>query len=76
MLIYNEKLSVSPITTHLPLKYVTKNINKEKIVKNVKQIRKFYENFLNRKTKIAILGLNPCETIDKVSEEKYNNSNN
>ena len=71
MLIYNEKLSVSPITTHLPLKYVTKNINKEKIVKNVKQIRKFYENFLNRKPKIAILGLNPhCETIDKVSEEK------
>jgi len=71
MLIYNEKLSVSPITTHLPLKYVTKNINKKKIVKNVKQIRKFYENFLNRKPKIAILGLNPhCESIDKVSEEK------
>ena len=71
MLIYSEKLSVSPITTHLPLKYVAKNINKEKIVKNVIQIKKFYENFLNRKPKIAILGLNPhCETIDKVSEEK------
>ena len=26
MLIYNEKLSVSPITTHLPIKYVSKNI--------------------------------------------------
>ena len=71
MLIYNDKLSVSPLTTHLPLKHVAKNISKEKIIKNVKQIQKFYENLLNKKPKIAILGLNPhCETIDKVSEEK------
>ena len=71
MLIYNDKLSVSPLTTHLPLKHVAKNISKEKIIKNVKQIQKFYENLLNTKPKIAILGLNPhCETIDKVSEEK------
>ena len=28
MLIYNKKLSVCPITTHLPLKFVAKNINK------------------------------------------------
>ena len=71
MLIYNDKLSVSPLTTHLPLKHVVKNISKEKIIKNVKQIKKFYENLLNKKPKIAILGLNPhCETIDKVSEEK------
>ena len=71
MLIYNDKLSVSPLTTHLPLKHVAKNISKEKIIKNVKQIKKFYENLLNKKPKIAILGLNPhCETIDKFSEEK------
>ncbi len=71
MLIYNDKLSVSPLTTHLPLKHVAKNISKEKIIKNVKQIQKFYENLLSKKPKIAILGLNPhCETIDKVSEEK------
>ena len=31
MLIYNQKLSVSPITTHLPLKDVYKNISKIKI---------------------------------------------
>ena len=70
MLIYNDKLSVSPITTHLPLKYVTKNITKKKIINNVKKIKKFYESLLNKKPKIAILGLNPhCETIDKYSEE-------
>jgi len=71
MLIYNEKISVSPITTHLPLKYVAKNITKKKIIDNVLEIKKFYENLLNKKPKIAILGLNPhCETIDKISEEK------
>jgi 4-hydroxythreonine-4-phosphate dehydrogenase len=71
MIIYNDKLSVSPLTTHLPLKHVAKKISKEKIIKNVKQINKFYENLLNKNPKIAILGLNPhCETIDKVSEEK------
>ena len=30
MLIYNDKLSVSPLTTHLPLKLVAKNITKKK----------------------------------------------
>ena len=71
MLIYNDELSVSPITTHLPLKFVTKNITKKKIINNVKQIKKFYVSFLGKKPKIAILGLNPhCETIDNISEEK------
>ena len=71
MLIYNDKLSVSPVTTHLPLKHVAKNITKEKIINNVKKIKKFYENYLKKKPKIAILGLNPhCETIHKFSEEK------
>tara|TARA_Y100001970_G_C14243679_1_gene866499 strand:+ start:1984 stop:2949 length:966 start_codon:yes stop_codon:yes gene_type:complete len=71
MLIYNDKLSVSPITTHLPLKHVTKNISKKKIIKNVRQIKNFYENFLKKNPKIAILGLNPhCETVDNFNEEK------
>ena len=70
MLIYNNKLAVSPITTHLPLKYVSKNISKEKIIQNVIKINNFYKKYLNRKISIAILGLNPhCETIDKFSEE-------
>tara|TARA_B100000035_G_C21031010_1_gene568464 strand:+ start:2471 stop:3421 length:951 start_codon:yes stop_codon:yes gene_type:complete len=71
MLIYNEKLSVSPITTHLPIKYVSKNINKLKIIKNVKSINHFFIKNLNKKPKIAVLGLNPhCETIEKNGEEK------
>ena len=71
MLIYNKKMSVSPITTHIPIKYVSKKINKKKIINNVIKIDYFYKNNLKRKVKFAILGLNPhCETIDKISEEE------
>ena len=41
MLIYNDKFSVSPITTHLPLKHVAKNITKKKIIKNINQNKIF-----------------------------------
>ena len=71
MLIYNKKISVSPLTTHLPIKKVAKNVTKIKIIKNVKIINNFYIKNLNLKPKIAVLGLNPhCETTDKISEEK------
>tara|TARA_B100000073_G_scaffold262416_1_gene222108 strand:+ start:84 stop:1037 length:954 start_codon:yes stop_codon:yes gene_type:complete len=71
MLIYNEKLSVSPITTHLPIKHVSKNIKKSKIIIKVKSINNFFIKNLKKKPKIAILGLNPhCETIEKIGEEQ------
>ena len=70
MLIYNNKLSVSPITTHLPLCDVSKNITTKKIIYNVKSIESFYKKKLNIKPKFAITGLNPhCETYKKFSEE-------
>ncbi len=70
MLIYNEKLSVSPITTHLPLKQVHKHLSKNKIISHVKLINQFYKKRLKKKPKIAITGLNPhCESNYKSSEE-------
>ena len=70
MLIYNKKLSVSPITTHLPLKQVHKHLSKKKIINNVKLIQQFYIKKLKKKPKIAITGLNPhCESNYKSSEE-------
>ena len=36
MLIYNKDLSVCPLTTHLPIKQVSKNINKNMIKKKIK----------------------------------------
>ena len=71
MLIYNKKLSVCPITTHLPLKSVTKNINKKKIIEKVVLINSFYKKNIGFKPKIAVLGLNPhCESVDKFNEDK------
>jgi len=70
MLIYNKKLSVSPITTHIPLKDVHKHITKEKIINHVKLIQNFYIKKLNINPRIAITGLNPhCESNYKSSEE-------
>ena len=71
MLIYNKKISVSPLTTHIPIKFVAKSLTKTKIINNVTKIHKFYKDIFNKNIKIAILGLNPhCETIDKFSEEE------
>ena len=70
MLIYNKKLSVSPITTHLALKKVSKNLSQKKIIKHVKLIKNFYKNEFNINPKIAITGLNPhCESNYDSSEE-------
>ncbi len=70
MLIYNNKLSVSPITTHIPLKKVYKNISKLKIINHVRLITNFYKKILNRKPRIGITGLNPhCESNFYKSEE-------
>ncbi len=71
MLIYNKNLSVSPLTTHIPIKKVSKFIKKKKIINNVNQINEFYKKRFGKKPRIAILGLNPhCESIDPISEEK------
>ncbi len=71
MLIYNKKLSVSPITTHLPLKLVAKKITKRKIIKNITLIDSFYKKNFGFNPKIAVIGLNPhCESIDKFNEDE------
>lgn len=70
MLIYNKKISVCPITTHLPLKVVHKNISQNKIINNIKIIQKFYKKHFRKNPKIAVTGLNPhCESNFQYSEE-------
>ena len=71
MLIYNKELSVSPITTHIPISQVSKKINKNKIIRKVKIINTFYKKIFNKKPNIAVLGLNPhnFNSLTK-SEEK------
>ena len=71
MLIFNKKLSVCPVTTHLPIKRVTEKITKKSIIQKVKLINNFYKTKLGFTPKIAVLGLNPhCESIDKFNEDE------
>ncbi len=70
MVIYNKKLSVSPITTHIQLKKVSKNITKNKIIKRIVSINKFFIQKLKFKPQFGVLGLNPHnDEFRKNSEE-------
>jgi 4-hydroxythreonine-4-phosphate dehydrogenase len=57
MIIYNKNLSVCPLTTHLPIKYVSKKINKLEIVNKVKLINTFWKKIFNKQVKIGVTGL-------------------
>ena len=71
MLIYNKTLSVSPVTTHLPISKVPKEINTKAIVAKSILITNFYKKNFKKKPKIGITGLNPhCENFFYKSEEK------
>ena len=71
MIIYNKNLSVCPLTTHLPIKYVSKKIDKLEIINKVKLVDNFWKKKFNKKIKIGVTGLNPhCESIDNYNEDK------
>ena len=71
MLIYNQKLSVCPITTHLPLSKISKKINRKLIREKIIIINNFYKNFLGTKPRIGVTGLNPhCESILNFNEDE------
>lgn len=70
MMLYNKKLSVVPLTTHINLKNVSKKINKNLIITKIKTLDKYYKKIFNKKPKVAILGLNPHNSeLEKESEE-------
>ena len=71
MLIYNKTLSVCPLTTHLPIKKVSKKINKEMIKSKVKLIDLFFKKYFKKKPLMAVTGLNPhCESTDAYNEDE------
>jgi len=59
MMIYNKKLSVVPISNHVPIKQISQKLNKKLIEKKIITVNNFYNKILKRKPKIAVLGLNP-----------------
>ena len=70
MLIKNKNLSVIPITTHIDVKEISKNINSKKIIKKVISANDWFKKYIKKKPKIGILGLNPHNAeLRKKSEE-------
>ena len=59
MLIYNSKMSVAPVTTHLNIKQISKNITKNLIQNKIISLNYFYKKYFKKKPVIAVLGLNP-----------------
>ena len=71
MLIFNKDLSVSPLTTHAPIRIVSQIIKKKNIEKQIQIINNFYLKTLKIIPKIAVTGLNPhCETILDIDEDE------
>ena len=71
MLIWNKKFSVSPITTHIDLKDVSKNLKSEIILNKINTINDSFKRIFKKRPKIGILGLNPHNAeMKKNSEEK------
>lgn len=70
MLLYNEKFSVCPLTTHIEIKKVDKAINKTKLIKTIKNLNFFYRTVIKKKIKIVVLGLNPHASKDLSNANK------
>ena len=65
MLIYNKKLSVVPLTTHLEIKDIYKNITFSLIKKKILNLSENYKKTFKKNPRIALLGLNPHNSENK-----------
>ncbi len=59
MLLYSEKISVCPITTHISLEKVNESINEELLRISIKNLKNFYRNYLNKDPQITVVCANP-----------------
>ena len=57
MAIKSKNLIVSPITTHLDLRLVSKKISKKLIINKTKTLNNWFKKTFSRKPNIALLGL-------------------
>ena len=59
MMISSKKFSVVPITTHIDLKDVSKNIKFNKIFNKIRTTQIWFQKLYKKNPKIGVLGLNP-----------------
>ena len=65
MMIFNKKLAVVPLTTHIEIKNITKKITEKLIMKKTKVLNSYYKKYFLKSPKIAMLGLNPHNNENK-----------
>lgn len=70
MIIYNKKLSVVPITTHIKVKKISKLIKKDLLFKKIKTLKNYYMKYFKKNPRIAVLGLNPHNFEFKKNSEE------
>ncbi len=71
MLIFNKKLAVVPITTHIRVKDIVKNLNKKTLFKKIQTLNIEFYKYFKKKPNIGIIGLNPHNfELKNKSEEK------
>ena len=68
MVIYNKKISVVPLTTHIKVKYL--NILKDLLIKKIRSLHKNHNKYFKKKPRIAVLGLNPHNSEFKKNSEE------
>lgn len=71
MMISNKNLSVAPLTTHLNVKNISKNISSNLIIKKITTINVEYKKIYRKLPKIGVLGLNPHNAELKKNSEEY-----
>jgi len=70
MFIYNKRLSVVPLTTHINIKNISKKISSSLIHKKLLTLDNEFNRLFKFRPKIGVLGLNPHNgELDKNSEE-------
>ena len=69
-MLHNKKMSVVPLTTHLRVKDISRNLSQEIILKKIITLNNFYKKLFKKKPYIGVLGLNPHNgEYQKNSEE-------
>ena len=71
MMIYNKKLSVIPLTTHIDLKNVSSKLSKSIIINKILKVRSWFKKNIKIEPKIAVLGLNPHNGEMRKNTEEY-----
>lgn len=59
MLLFSKKISVLPLTRHIKLEKVEKELFRSDIKKQIKNVQKFYKGFLKKEPQILFLCVNP-----------------